>query len=84
MIGEEVKIFKIKKDLSRLLEVDKNLKRKIKILKNSIVKKDENDNREFYCVFDDCNKNFPNYTRWMLHYKMHVITFFSIFLKEYL
>jgi len=75
MIREDAKIFKIRKDLTKLLEVDKIFKRKIIKLKKSIQKKNENKLKDFYCIFNNCGKVFPNYTRWMLHYKMHVYIF---------
>jgi len=66
------KIFKIKKDFTRKILINKRLKRKFKKLKNSIIKLSERNKNDFNCIFHKCNKSFPNYTRWMLHYKMHV------------
>lgn len=72
MCKEFSKIFKIKKDISNKLNSDGCFRRKFKKLRRTIVERKQEKGKEFYCIFNDCNKVFPNYTRWMLHYKMHV------------
>lgn len=83
MIGKENTIFKIKKNYIKAIEIDKKFKRKFKKLKKNICEKSKDKERDFQCIFKECDKIFPNYTRWMLHYKMHVKNFFSfkVFLK---
>jgi len=72
MLEENTKIFKIKKDYAKAIEIDCKIKRKFKRLRKQIKNTNKNIKKDFNCIFQACEKVFPNYTRWRLHYKMHV------------
>jgi hypothetical protein len=72
MIKKENIIFKIKKDYLKAIDTNRKFKRKFIKLKKSICKNNQTKEKDFNCIFHVCDKVFPNYTRWMLHYKMHV------------
>lgn len=75
---EESKIFKIKKDYAKAIAINGKYMRRFKKLKKQICKRNQNKEKDFNCIFHDCDKVFPNYTRWMLHYKMHVRTILNL------
>jgi len=68
-------IFKIRKDFSKNILKCRYLKNKFATFKKLITIKGQAKRKDFHCIFQTCNKVFPNYTRWMLHYKMHVRIF---------
>ena len=67
------RVFKFKNRLVKKIEFSRPLIRKFRQLKKKI--KDRNPEKDFSCLFFNCDKIFPNYTRWMLHYKTHVSFF---------
>lgn len=68
----KAKVFRIQKDISNKLIHNVILRRKFIQIKNSLKKTSELD-KDFICMFEECNKSFPKFNRWMMHYKMHVI-----------
>lgn len=65
------KNFKFKNSLKITYKYSPFLLKKFSILKKKIITRKEKE-KDYQCIFEDCEKTFPNYTRWMLHYRVHV------------
>ena len=70
------KTFKFKNSLRIRYEYTKPYLRKFRTLRSKLMKKNKDPEKDYNCIFDNCDKIFPNYTRWMLHYRVHVIKLF--------
>jgi hypothetical protein len=66
------KFYKYKNSLRIRYEYTEPFQKKFKSLKKQIKSKNQNPDRGYNCIFKNCEKIFPNYTRWMLHYRVHV------------
>jgi hypothetical protein len=74
---------KFKNSLRIRYEYKRPFLKKFKLLKKQITSKNQNPEKGYNCIFKYCDKIFPNYTRWMLHYRVHVINKILNFLYLY-